>query len=144
MSLLSPSLLWSLYLYIVLCFFFFFNDTATTEIYTLSLHDALPISDRHPPPRGRHLGGSAFGDGARRGAATRGRRRLPPVVPAVADALGGATPRANRAAGGLLCAPVGVGSRPAARARRRAAPHAPASRREHGLRAQAEIGRAHV
>src|SRR2546422_1845785 len=26
-------------------FFFFFNDTATTEIYTLSLHDALPISD---------------------------------------------------------------------------------------------------
>src|SRR5258707_11804545 len=29
--------------------FFFFNDTATTEIYTLSLHDALPIC----PPRGR-------------------------------------------------------------------------------------------
>src|SRR3989442_6178186 len=28
--------------------FFFFNDTATTEIYTLSLHDALPIS---PEPR---------------------------------------------------------------------------------------------
>src|SRR2546430_8818239 len=28
-------------------FFFFFNDTATTEIYTLSLHDALPIYD-HP------------------------------------------------------------------------------------------------
>src|SRR5258708_34646509 len=26
------------------CSFFFFNDTATTEIYTLSLHDALPIS----------------------------------------------------------------------------------------------------
>src|ERR1041384_8804859 len=25
------------------CFLFFFNDTATTEIYTLSLHDALPI-----------------------------------------------------------------------------------------------------
>src|SRR5256884_9825787 len=51
-------------------FFFFFNDTATTEIYTLSLHDALPISS----PRGavgrahrvrtgrrtaaRHLGGT--------------------------------------------------------------------------------------
>src|SRR6266536_6651802 len=32
-------------------FFFFFNDTATTEIYTLSLHDALPISHgRYPPP----------------------------------------------------------------------------------------------
>src|SRR3712207_8967016 len=28
---------------ILLCRFFFFNDTATTEIYTLSLHDALPI-----------------------------------------------------------------------------------------------------
>src|SRR3712207_8626768 len=28
------------------CVFFFFNDTATTEIYTLSLHDALPICDR--------------------------------------------------------------------------------------------------
>src|SRR5690242_21927679 len=39
-------------------FFFFFNDTATTEIYTLSLHDALPISrrlgrPRHPDPRPR-------------------------------------------------------------------------------------------
>src|SRR3712207_7926757 len=38
--------------------FFFFNDTATTEIYTLSLHDALPISGgttsspwRRPAPR---------------------------------------------------------------------------------------------
>src|SRR2546430_15970188 len=29
---------------ILVFFFFFFNDTATTEIYTLSLHDALPIS----------------------------------------------------------------------------------------------------
>src|SRR3712207_7678755 len=28
-----------------MCLVFFFNDTATTEIYTLSLHDALPISD---------------------------------------------------------------------------------------------------
>src|SRR3712207_8644998 len=31
--------------------YFFFNDTATTEIYTLSLHDALPISR---PPKGVH------------------------------------------------------------------------------------------
>src|SRR6266487_4479762 len=30
---------------------FFFNDTATTEIYTLSLHDALPISAGHRAPR---------------------------------------------------------------------------------------------
>src|SRR2546430_7154693 len=39
-------------------FFFFFNDTATTEIYTLSLHDALPISWRPSqadcPARRRH------------------------------------------------------------------------------------------
>src|SRR2546425_7677984 len=35
--------------------FFFFNDTATTEIYTLSLHDALPISRR----RVRRAAGSA-------------------------------------------------------------------------------------
>src|SRR6266704_6897109 len=35
---------------LTLClFFFFFNDTATTEIYTLSLHDALPISLRRHP-----------------------------------------------------------------------------------------------
>src|SRR3989442_8318753 len=38
------------------CTFFFFNDTATTEIYTLSLHDALPIFGRafsapFPPSR---------------------------------------------------------------------------------------------
>src|SRR5471030_3505686 len=32
---------------ILFFFFFFFNDTATTEIYTLSLHDALPISRVH-------------------------------------------------------------------------------------------------
>src|SRR3712207_8156810 len=36
--------------------FFFFNDTATTEIYTLSLHDALPICvhPRDDRPRGEH------------------------------------------------------------------------------------------
>src|SRR3712207_7056035 len=33
-------------------FLFFFNDTATTEIYTLSLHDALPISRRGAARRG--------------------------------------------------------------------------------------------
>src|SRR3712207_8942584 len=46
---------------------FFFNDTATTEIYTLSLHDALPISPRpwtscssaHCPTRGSWDGRSA-------------------------------------------------------------------------------------
>src|SRR3712207_6871056 len=34
----------------VLMIFFFFNDTATTEIYTLSLHDALPIWLRNSRP----------------------------------------------------------------------------------------------
>src|ERR1019366_10496253 len=34
------------------CFFFFFNDTATTEIYTLSLHDALPILSISAKPEG--------------------------------------------------------------------------------------------
>src|SRR3712207_5036146 len=33
-----------------ICFLFFFNDTATTEIYTLSLHDALPICPPHKAP----------------------------------------------------------------------------------------------
>src|SRR2546430_7061015 len=42
--------------------FFFFNDTATTEIYTLSLHDALPICVRLVHAAGRHdLGRSRRG-----------------------------------------------------------------------------------
>src|SRR5687768_17688544 len=36
---------------LVVFYFFFFNDTATTEIYTLSLHDALPISASMARPR---------------------------------------------------------------------------------------------
>src|SRR3712207_9034313 len=50
--------LYSLRAYALLCSFFFFNDTATTEIYTLSLHDALPICE--------HLCGRAS-KGVRRG-----------------------------------------------------------------------------
>src|SRR2546421_9584729 len=49
------------------CIFFFFNDTATTEIYTLSLHDALPIwaacrslESRRTRTEGG-MGGLAFG-----------------------------------------------------------------------------------
>src|SRR5258705_8890803 len=37
--------------------FFFFNDTATTEIYTLSLHDALPICPLDGQPQDRQLPG---------------------------------------------------------------------------------------
>src|SRR5882672_4929386 len=46
-------LLLFLLLFFFFFFFFFFNDTATTEIYTLSLHDALPIS-RAPSNAGSH------------------------------------------------------------------------------------------
>src|SRR5258705_9165544 len=51
--------------------FFFFNDTATTEIYTLSLHDALPISSRRSDADrfSRHAA-----DGLRAWIGTRGKR----------------------------------------------------------------------
>src|SRR2546429_5207591 len=57
-------------------YFFFFNDTATTEIYTLSLHDALPISvsDRSPA---RQSGVSRFGK--------RGRLRSRQLLPGVSQ-----------------------------------------------------------
>src|SRR3712207_9180816 len=51
------------------CFVFFFNDTATTEIYTLSLHDALPIfagGERQPLRPATGMAGA--GVGGRRGA----------------------------------------------------------------------------
>src|SRR3712207_6913452 len=57
--------------------FFFFNDTATTEIYTLSLHDALPISG------GVQLGGGRRGPVDRRDQHRRRQR------PAPADRRGG-------------------------------------------------------
>src|SRR5256885_10052361 len=49
--------------------FFFFNDTATTEIYTLSLHDALPIFAPHQlaPLRAQAQISAAEGDHARLG-----------------------------------------------------------------------------
>src|SRR3712207_8812682 len=48
--------------------FSFFNDTATTEIYTLSLHDALPISPGHAPRDGNpdHRAGTSHRPGAGR------------------------------------------------------------------------------
>src|SRR5256885_6926813 len=52
--------------------FFFFNDTATTEIYTLSLHDALPISAGPRAVRGR-AGGHRHAQ--RQGARGRGQPR---------------------------------------------------------------------
>src|SRR5215216_8103649 len=55
-----------LLLFFSLFFFFFFNDTATTEIYTLSLHDALPISLR-AARLGLDAGYAAAVAGSRRG-----------------------------------------------------------------------------
>src|SRR3712207_9002963 len=42
----------------VVCMCFFFNDTATTEIYALSLHDALPISAQRPSATSRSISSS--------------------------------------------------------------------------------------
>src|SRR2546426_9116578 len=58
---------------ITVSLFFFFNDTATTEIYTLSLHDALPIYPPSrcalrragPPPRFRAWAGAGLPSEAR-------------------------------------------------------------------------------
>src|SRR6267143_3008243 len=60
----APAQIPSLPLPSLIYVFFFFNDTATTEIYTLSLHDALPISP-----------GTDRGCGATAGRAQRGRTR---------------------------------------------------------------------
>src|SRR3712207_9016582 len=62
--------------------FFFFNDTATTEIYTLSLHDALPISwkRRWRSWRSRKATGSCSTLDGRSTAACR-RRSAPPLCP---------------------------------------------------------------
>src|SRR5690348_18052253 len=58
------------HIFLLLSTLFFFNDTATTEIYTLSLHDALPISracgDRSPTRRRRSTGARSRACGARR------------------------------------------------------------------------------
>src|SRR5256885_1749891 len=64
-------------------FFFFFNDTATTEIYTLSLHDALPISRRRSRRRPRSSGRTASTRHRRRTCrvATRSRTRCGCTIP---------------------------------------------------------------
>src|SRR3989440_265264 len=65
-----------------LSFFFFFNDTATTEIYTLSLHDALPIlhQQRGQHRHGQHHRDSGEGDRAT-GSSHRGHHRGGHVAP---------------------------------------------------------------
>src|SRR3712207_7002308 len=55
---------------------FFFNDTATTEIYTLSLHDALPILD-HTASLGRPLFSTRIRNNRGRGKKNGGKIRVP-------------------------------------------------------------------
>src|SRR3712207_8433927 len=61
-------LYYSLYpaIFTLIVIFFFFNDTATTEIYTLSLHDALPISHGLPSRRRRRPRPGGPGSGSAR------------------------------------------------------------------------------
>src|SRR3712207_9188181 len=74
-----------LYMYWMLdtLFFFFFNDTATTEIYTLSLHDALPISP--PGVRSRSTAQGLLDGPPRENAG-----EVPPVLARRGDVRGGA------------------------------------------------------
>src|SRR5256885_10371302 len=70
---------------IVSSLYFFFNDTATTEIYTLSLHDALPISFRSLSRRGERFRQLDHGHRARA-----------VVVRSVADRVGGRDRKSTR------------------------------------------------
>ena len=76
---------------LVCCFFFFFNDTATTEIYTLSLHDALPISTH---------GTLTSGYGWRWGRMHRGIDVAGPVGTPIVSAAPGVVERAGWNSGG--------------------------------------------
>src|SRR2546426_10912622 len=99
-------------------FFFFFNDTATTEIYTLSLHDALPIYGGHLRAHQERAPRRRVGNGLRM---TLMLGRLPPVVAlAAACASGGAS----------------GGTTPT--------PYTPSSAQVGDRPAQPQIGRAHV
>src|ERR1043165_9684949 len=73
--------------------FFFFNDTATTEIYTLSLHDALPIARGSPPSAPRCAASpppsSRPGSGALQHAREMGGRQRHHGEPRDAHELGG-------------------------------------------------------
>src|SRR2546430_16000085 len=107
-------------------FFFFFNDTATTEIYTLSLHDALPIYAHPRPPGARadrpvHARRARRGGRARRGAHLARRLRRGREL--------GARPRDARDTRDTLRARLSARRRP---------------RGESPERDRPEIGRAHV
>src|SRR3712207_9309167 len=69
---------------ILVCMFFFFNDTATTEIYTLSLHDALPIFEIVLEPAVQHV---AVGVPPARRVGLTGQLQQPLVLLGVVDAV---------------------------------------------------------
>src|SRR3989449_3707965 len=102
--------------------FFFFNDTATTEIYTLSLHDALPISRcaAAPPPRGGLVGHSRRGVRGR--AVLRTARRVRPGggrgARRLAGRLGRSLPRPHPRRSVRPELPTGAALRPHPDARR--------------------------
>src|SRR5438876_9845669 len=75
--------------YLFFLFFFFFNDTATTEIYTLSLHDALPISWIRPSGTSWRRARRPAKSGAVRPAARRDRKstRLNSSHPSISYAV---------------------------------------------------------
>src|SRR2546422_9712424 len=81
-------------------FFFFFNDTATTEIYTLSLHDALPICGRAHRHDARVPAGIQGGESPDSGARLerRGAARVCPV-PASSRTAGASGPAGGDSAG---------------------------------------------
>src|SRR3712207_9105688 len=114
-------------------YFFFFNDTATTEIYTLSLHDALPISLRvHCRAIPRQAAGNVRGS-ARRCRALRGGLRGLRVRAATEC---GGNPQALSVLWRVVTATATrecAGRRPCGR-RRLASPPCPTCRRRSGRR----------
>src|SRR5215212_10202650 len=90
-------------LILLIFFFFFFNDTATTEIYTLSLHDALPISPASPPPAPGRSSAAPNAPTATsatvKAVASAGRPTVPPAATGPADPT-------NQRSGGWLPMPA--------------------------------------
>src|SRR3712207_8647199 len=74
----------------IVCFFFF-NDTATTEIYTLSLHDALPIYPLHAAGGPRHRSPEQDEGLPPAGRGARHRRSEPAARPRTRPKIGRAT-----------------------------------------------------
>src|SRR3989454_10006385 len=93
-------------------FFFFFNDTATTEIYTLSLHDALPISIRQLEARlGVRLLNRTTRSVAPTEAGSRLHERIAPMMQEMDAAVAAAVAATGRTAGTLRINTLGMAAR---------------------------------